>query len=401
MAVICWLTSNSGILDQPLIPRVDFEHLGLFFNEFNGPGISNKSPTNLFPYDKKLNYDYGHVLALTFQYRFDISASTIEDRKQILRWAIEFGYPELVECLWILEKRFELQGSAFSGGPDEVFWTINASYDGSIKIDILHFLITVTAPNLTYSGSSYFCIGDEGDSGAINVDLNEQQALDAFCAAHPGWKGSYNIESSKRMLEAYRDYGNILTAAVSTPNSWHMVKLITEHGRVLNEWGDLRKTEDDETFIGPSGTKYQSLLTAAVVCAKFDTVEYITKIYPSGPNFDMDIFAALDNAGEWGRADCFDLFVRKVEEMHNRQHESPSQDDLRWMHERIAEAAKKAEGDDPLIEGEKPYKPNREEVTEFYERWKRNNTSEDRFLRSRSQDNHLHIFNDWVNMMSG
>ncbi|KAH8123803.1 hypothetical protein LI328DRAFT_168390 [Trichoderma asperelloides] len=358
MAAICWLTSNSGTSDQPLIPRVDFEHLGLFFNEFNGPGISNKSPTNLFPYDKKLNYDYGHVLALTFQYRFDISASTIEDRKQILRWAIEFGYPELVECLWILEKRFELQGSAFSGGPDEVFWTINASYDGSIKIDILHFLITVTAPNLTYSGSSYFCIGDEGDSGAINVDLNEQQALDAFCAAHPGWKGSYNIESSKRMLEAYRDYGNILTAAVSTPNSWHMVKLITEHGR----------TEDDETFIGPS------------VCAQFDTVEYITKIYPSGPNFDMDIFAALDNAGEWGRADCFDLF-----------HESPSQDDLRWMHERIAEAAKKAEGDDPLIE----------EVTEFYERWKRNNTSEDRFLRSRSQDNHLHIFNDWVYMMSG
>lgn len=367
MDVVIWLTSSSKVLDQPVVRADYFEHLGLFFNKLGGPEISNKKPTNMFPYHEKPDFEYGFILALTFQHRFDICDSTMEDRKQILRWAIEFGYPELIACLWILEKRFQLQGSAFSGGPDEVFWTINGSYSSFIKIDILHFLVTVTELDLIYSESGYFCLGDKRDEDASNVGLNEQQALDAFCEAHTGWRGGHNIESSKRMLKAYQDYGNILTAAVSTPNSWNMVKLLVEHGDFLDEKGKLYEIRDNKSVFGPSGGKYKTLLEATVICADFATVEYIAKIYPSSSDFDDDLFFALESAGEWGRADCFELFVRKLEE-RNKQDSHFSQNFGNWL-ERIAKAAKKADGTDRNVEDEKPYWSNKWEIREFYERW--------------------------------
>ncbi|UKZ78177.1 hypothetical protein TrVFT333_005912 [Trichoderma virens FT-333] len=204
----------------------NFEDFGLSPYGFE---ISNRQPLSQFPYDMKPDWDYGHILALTFPYRFDISESTVQDRKQVLRWAIEFGYSELVDCLWKLEKVLHLKESAFSGGPDEAFWTINGSYDSFIKIDILHFLITVTEPNLTYDTGKFHMFSKEKKSEEEGSS-DEAQILEAFCKAHPGWKGSHNIESLKRMHKAYRDYGNILTAAVSIPNSAHIVKLLVEHG---------------------------------------------------------------------------------------------------------------------------------------------------------------------------
>ncbi|KAJ4218512.1 hypothetical protein NW759_008407 [Fusarium solani] len=60
-------------------------------------------------------------LALIFHQRYNLGESSVQVRRQLLRWAIELDFTGLVEDLWFAERNNPWVESAFSGGSDELF----------------------------------------------------------------------------------------------------------------------------------------------------------------------------------------------------------------------------------------------------------------------------------------
>ncbi|KAI8670620.1 hypothetical protein NCS57_00534200 [Fusarium keratoplasticum] len=82
-------------------------------------------------------------LALIFDQRYSLGESSVQVRRQLLRWAIESDFTGLVEDLWFAERNNPWVESAFSGGSDELFWAASLRTDSHDMINTIQFLLEV------------------------------------------------------------------------------------------------------------------------------------------------------------------------------------------------------------------------------------------------------------------
>lgn len=82
-------------------------------------------------------------LALIFDQRYSLGESSVQVRRQLLRWAIESDFTGLVEDLWFGERNNPWVESAFSGGSDELFWAASLRTDSHDMINTIQFLLEV------------------------------------------------------------------------------------------------------------------------------------------------------------------------------------------------------------------------------------------------------------------
>ncbi|KAF4472849.1 hypothetical protein FALBO_236, partial [Fusarium albosuccineum] len=79
-------------------------------------------------------------LALILCEQFDFAESSVDVRKQLLRWAIELDCTELIEYLWAVEPIRTSGRAAFSRGFDEIFWAWNLRTADNDMINTIIFL---------------------------------------------------------------------------------------------------------------------------------------------------------------------------------------------------------------------------------------------------------------------
>ncbi|EEU37865.1 uncharacterized protein NECHADRAFT_88135 [Fusarium vanettenii 77-13-4] len=82
-------------------------------------------------------------LALTLDQRFSLGESSVQVRRQLLRWAIESECVDLAEDLWLAERNYPWEESAFSTGCDELFWAVSLHTDACDMINTILFLLEV------------------------------------------------------------------------------------------------------------------------------------------------------------------------------------------------------------------------------------------------------------------
>ncbi|RSL51148.1 hypothetical protein CEP54_011587 [Fusarium duplospermum] len=147
-------------------------------------------------------------LALTLDQRFNLGESTVQVRKQLLRWAIESDCTYLVEDLWNAERNDTWTESAFSGGSDELFWAANLRTDSHDMINTILTLLEVV-----------------GMDQYASLECREE--LDQLC-----WETSRKRDFIKAK---YEQDSNVLAAASANHDGLDVIELLT--------W-DLRRRDE-------------------------------------------------------------------------------------------------------------------------------------------------------------
>ncbi|KAL4726631.1 hypothetical protein ACLX1H_005519 [Fusarium chlamydosporum] len=90
-----------------------------------------------------------HGWGLTLKDNYDLGASGCHIRKALLGWGIVSGCTGLVEDLWNSEQGLDLADSAFSGGPDELLYSIVCTRYKTDTVSPLLFLLDVVRVSAT------------------------------------------------------------------------------------------------------------------------------------------------------------------------------------------------------------------------------------------------------------
>ncbi|RSL92086.1 hypothetical protein CDV31_015305 [Fusarium ambrosium] len=215
--VIEWLLWSNRVTpafggrgDDPILAAQQTSVLKTMQPTFEKPMLLDKKTLDDLNLDGTVSLKDAFELALTLDQRFNLGESTVQVRKQLLRWAIESDCTGLVEDLWNAERNDPWAKSAFSGGSDELFWAASlrtASYD---MINILLFLLEV-------------------------VEVDQYASLECREELDQIWETS----GKRDLIKAtYEQASNVLAAASVNHNGLEVVELLI--------WDLERRDELDE-----------------------------------------------------------------------------------------------------------------------------------------------------------
>jgi hypothetical protein len=203
-----------------------------------------------------------YVLALTLVDKYDLGASDLHVRKQLLRWAIETDCHGLVEDLWISEQHLSDNMKAFGKGTDEIFWAVFSLARNESAMATILFLLDVT-------------------QGPVTTQLQQKDQMN-----EPWWSTSALQETIKT---GYERYDCPLSVASSDLGGLEYVQLLAGS----RNWGLER---------------LHAAVLSALDSGSLETVKYLYSKTWVWEKIGMDSQTALpkllETASRWGLKTC-------------------------------------------------------------------------------------------------